>query len=415
MAGPTHSEQSITVAQALTVVAGNYRPVTATETVPLAEACGRILAGDIVAPIAVPTADNSAVDGYAFRHADLDGSALKIAGTAAAGHPYLYEIGVGEAVRIFTGGIMPWGADTAVAQEDASVAGQSLTVPRSIRTGENRRRAGEDIAAGAQILSAGTRIGPAAVGLLASVGIAEVAVRAKLRVAVFSTGDELRGDAGVLGPGQLHDSNRPVLLAMLGRLGIAATDLGILPDREDIIRIRLAEAAESHNAVICSAGMSVGDEDHVKPAVRALGALDFWSVAIKPGRPIAVGWIGPTSATTTPFFGLPGNPVAMIVTFLVIVRPALLRLSGADASAPRRFPVTADFHLPHTIGKREFLRCTLHDGDGQGLLARRFERGGSGVLSSVAGSEGLLEIGEEVAGIEPGQILPFIPFSSLGL
>lgn len=410
MAGPAHFEPSITVAQALTVIAGRYGPVAGSETVPLADACDRILTADVVAGIAVPAADNSAVDGYAFRHADLGGNALSVVGIAAAGHPYSDEIGPGEAVRIFTGAIMPRGADTVVAQEFATVTGRSVGIPAEIRAGDNRRRAGEDIAPGAHILSAGTRLGPAAIGLLASVGIDQVGVQTRLRVAVFSTGDELRGDAGALSAGQIHDSNRPVLLAMLGRLGIAATDLGILPDREDIITSRLAAAALSHDAVICSAGMSVGDEDHVKPAVRSLGALDFWSVAIKPGRPIAVGRIG-----DIPFFGLPGNPVAMIVTFLVMVRPALLRLSGADASAPRRFPVIADFAMARRAGKREFLRCTLHDADGLQLRARRFERGGSGVLSSVADSEGLLEVGEDIAGIEPGQILSFIPFSSLGL
>jgi len=415
MAGPVHFEPSITVAQALTVIAGQYSPVTGSETMPLADACGRILAEDIVAGIAVPAADNSAVDGYAFRHADLGRTALNIVGIAAAGHPYSHEIGTGEAVRIFTGAIMPEGADTVVAQEFATVTGQSLEVPVEIRAGDNRRRAGEDIAPGARILSAGGGLGPAAIGLLASVGVDRVSVRTRLRVAVFSTGDELRGDAGSLSAGQIHDSNRPVLLAILGRLGIAATDLGILPDREDIIRSRLAEAARSHDAVICSAGMSVGDEDHVKPAVRSLGALDFWSVAIKPGRPIAVGRIGPSGATARPFFGLPGNPVAMIVTFLVMVRPALLRLSGADIASPRRFPVTADFQLPRRAGKREYLRCTLHEAEEHRLLARRFERGGSGVLSSVADSEGLLEIGEDIAEIAPGMTLPFIPFSSLGL
>jgi molybdopterin molybdotransferase len=213
-----------------------------------------------------------------------------------------------------------------------------------------------------------------------------------------------------LSPGQIYDSNRPVLLTMLKHLGIAATDLGILPDQQPVIAARLAEAAQTHDAVVCSAGMSVGDEDHVKAAVRSLGVLDFWSVAIKPGRPIAVGKIG-----ETPFFGLPGNPVAMIVTFQTIVRPALLRLAGALAVEPRHFPVTADFQLARRTGKREFLRCTLHPGEGHNLLARRFERGGSGVLSSVADSEGLLEVAEEITEIAPGMTLPFIPFSSLGL
>jgi molybdopterin molybdotransferase len=254
------------------------------------------------------------------------------------------------------------------------------------------------------------RLGPAEIGVIASVGLAEIAVRAPLRLAVFSTGDELRDGAGSLSAGQIHDSNRPVLLAMLKGLGIAATDLGILPDRQDVIAAHLAAAAETHDAVICSAGMSVGDEDHVKPAIRSLGSLDFWSVAIKPGRPVAVGRIG-----GVPFFGLPGNPVAMIVTFQMIVRPALLRLAGAAITDPRRFPVTADFQLARKPGKREFLRCTLHQAEGHALHARRFARGGSGVLSSVADSEGLLDVAEDIAEITPGMTLPFIPFASLGL
>ena len=408
----SHPDKPISLAQALAILSDSYEPVTDIETVALGHAHGRILATDIAAPIAVPAADNSAVDGYAFRHADLvpAQTKLRIAGSAAAGHPYLQDVTAGEAVRIFTGAIIPPGADTVAPQEDVSVTGASVTVPSGLRLGENRRLAGEDIAKGACIRSMGERLGPAEIGLLASVGVAEVAVRAPLRLAVFSTGDELRDGAGPLGVGQIYDSNRPVLLAMLKGLGIAATDLGILPDRQDVIANRLAEAARSHDAVICSAGMSVGDEDHVKAAVRLLGALDFWSVAIKPGRPIAVGRIG-----AVPFFGLPGNPVAMIVTFLTIVRPALLRLAGAQAWSPRRFPVTADFHLMRRTGKREFMRCTLHDGEGHALLARRFARGGSGVLSSVADSEGLLEVGEDIAEIAPGMTLPFIPFPSLGL
>jgi molybdopterin molybdotransferase len=410
--GESHPDKPISLAQALAIIADSYEPFANVETVTLGDALGRILATDIVAPIAVPAADNSAVDGYAFRHADLASAEtkLRVVGIAAAGHPYLRDVTAGEAVRIFTGAVIPPGADSVAAQEDVSVAGATVTVPSGLRLGENRRPTGEDIAKGARIRSIGERLGPAEIGLLASVGIAEIAVRAPLRLAVFSTGDELREGAVPLGVGQIYDSNRPVLLAMLKGLGIAATDLGILPDRQGVIADRLAGAARSHDAVICSAGMSVGDEDHVKAAVRSLGALDFWSVAIKPGRPIAIGRIG-----AVPFFGLPGNPVAMIVTFLTIVRPALLRLAGAEAGSLRRFPVTADFHLTRRAGKREFLRCTLHDGEGHAVLARRFARGGSGVLSSVVDSEGLLEVAEGIAEIAPGMTLPFIPFSSLGL
>ena len=406
-------EASISLAEALTIIRRSYDPVAGVERVPIADGYRRIVATDIDAPIAVPAADNSAVDGYTFRHADLARSGettLRVAGTAAAGHPYRDRIDAGQAVRIFTGGIIPDGADSVAAQEDVRAVDRSVIIPAGLRLGENRRLAGEDIAIGARILSGGDRLGPAGIGILASVGLNTVEVRVPLRVAVFSSGDELRDGAGPLATGQIHDSNRPVLLAMLKGLGVAATDLGILPDRPDTIRERLAEASGDHDAVICSAGMSVGDEDHVKAAVRSLGTLDFWSVAIKPGRPIAIGRI-----VAVPFFGLPGNPVAMVVTFLTMVRPALLRLSGAHAENPRRFPVIADFSLSRRPGKREFLRCTLHETDGNSLLAQRFERGGSGVLSSIAHSEGLLEIAEDIAAIAPGTMLPFIPFSGLGL
>ncbi len=409
---PPH-KNSISLAEALTIVARNYRPMTGSEAIDLGSATNRILATDITAPIAVPAADNSAVDGYAFRRDDLapiGDTSFAIVGTAAAGHPYRGDIDRSQAVRIFTGAVMPRGADTVVAQENVSASANSVTISPGQPLGDNRRLAGEDIAFGSRIASAGVRLGPAEIGLLASVGIARAEVRRPLRVAVFSTGDELRDEAETLAAGQIHDSNRPVLLSLLTGLGILATDLGILPDNMDAIRTRLAEAAQSHDAVICSAGMSVGDEDHVKSAVRALGSLGFWSVAIKPGRPIAVGHIG-----DTPFFGLPGNPVAMIVTFSMIVRPAMLRLSGAKAEAPRRFPVTADFAMTRKAGYREFLRCTLHDGEGHTVLARRFPRSGSGVLSSVAASDGLLEIAEDLTEIVPGMTLPFIPFSELGL
>jgi molybdopterin molybdotransferase len=407
-----HDDAAIDLAEALAVVRRNYGPVAGTEAVALTDAYQRILSHDVIAPISVPGADNSAVDGYAFGHADLardDGTAFRVAGTATAGHPYVGPVRAGEAVRIFTGAVVPDGVDTIVPQEKTSADKETVTISAGPRLGDNRRLAGEDIAIGTRILSAGDRLGPAAIGVLASLGIAEIDVRMPLKVAVFSTGDELCEASATLAPGKIYDSNRPVLLAMLEGLGISATDLGILPDDEGTIRVRLSEAAADHDAVICSAGMSVGDEDHVKTAVRALGALDFWSVAIKPGRPIAIGQIA-----RTPFFGLPGNPVAMIVTFAMIVRPALLRLAGSQAVEPRRFPVIADFTLARRPGTREYLRCSLSEAGGR-LLAQRFQRAGSGVLSSVSGSEGLLEIAEDIVEIVPGMVLPFIPFSAFGL
>jgi molybdopterin molybdotransferase len=333
---------------------------------------------------------------------------LSIVGTVSAGHPFRGGIAPGEAVRIFTGAILPNGADTVVAQENVTTTGRRVAIPAGLTPGTNRRRAGEDASVGDTVVRAGDRLTPARIGLLASVGTKTISVFKPLRVAVFSTGDEIAD--GPLKPGQIHDSNRPVLLAMLSAAGIAATDLGILPDRADIIRDRLAEAARTHDAVACSAGMSVGDEDHVKGAVRALGALDFWSVAIKPGRPIAIGRVGDAA-----FFGLPGNPVAMVVTFSMIVRPALLRMAGAVFGEPPRFPVVADFALTRRPGFREFLRATLHPGDDGMLRTRRHPKSGSGVLSSVAGSDGFLEVAEDIAEIAPGMVLPFIPFSALGL
>ena len=403
----TSPDTPIRLAEALAFIAQNFKPAVGDETVALGEAAGRIAAADVTSAVSVPPADNSAVDGYAFGHADA-GATLRIVGTVSAGRLFPGGIAPGEAVRIFTGAILPNGADTVVAQENATTAGNRVTVPGGVAAGANRRLAGEDVSVGDTVVRAGDRLTPAKIGLLATVGTAKVSIFKPLRIAVFSTGDEIAD--GPLKPGQIHDSNRPVLLAMLRNLGVAATDLGILPDKAEVIRDRLAEAGRGHDAVICSAGMSVGDEDHVKGAVRALGALDFWSVAIKPGRPVAVGRIG-----ETPFFGLPGNPVAMIVTFSMIVRPALLGLSGARAIEPPRFPVTADFAIIRRPGYREFLRATLHLGDDGRVLARRHPRGGSGVLSSVAESDGLLDVAEELGEIAPGTVLPFIPFSTLGL
>jgi molybdopterin molybdotransferase len=403
---------TISLAEALAVIARNFHAATRIETVTIAAAQGRIVASDIVAPIAVPPADNSAVDGYAFRHGDLTrgGALLRIIGRSAAGHPFAGQVGPGEAVRIFTGAVMPGGADTVAMQENVSATPDSVAISVDMRPGDNRRFAGEDIAAGARVLSAGQSLGAAEIGILASLGMTRIAVRTSLRAAVFSVGDELIDGGKAPAAGQIHDSNRPMLLALLKSMGVGTTDLGILPDRQDVIGTELAKAEANHDAIVCSAGMSVGDEDHVKAAVAALGGLDFWSVAIKPGRPIAIGRIG-----AVPFFGLPGNPVAMIVNFLMIVRPALLRLSGATIRELRRFPVEADFSAKRKTGRREFIRCTLHETDDNRLLARRFQRDGSGVLSAVAASDGLLEIAEHIDEIAPGMRLPFIPFAGLGL
>jgi molybdopterin molybdotransferase len=407
-----HGDTAIGFDAALAMIDENYRTVAGVEQAPREAAHKRILAADIVAPIAVPPADNSAVDGYVFSHVALrpgGETEFRIAGTAAAGHPFKGTVKPKEAVRIFTGAVIPAGADTVAMQENVRLTEGTVTIPPGIQPGENRRMAGEDIAVGSTVLPAGKRLGAGDIGILASLGIAQIAVHAPLRVAVFSVGDELIGGGG-LGAAHIHDSNRPMLIALLNDMGMTATDLGILPDRIDSVRSQIAGAAKSHDAILCSAGMSAGGEDHVRAAVAALGQLYFSSVAIKPGRPVAAG-----RAAGVPFFGLPGNPVAAAVTFATLVRRALLLLSGAHDLEPRRYPVMADFSLNRKAGKREFLRCNLQQTPHGRLLATRFQRDGSGVLSSISGSEGLLEIAEDIETIAPGMILPFIPFAGFGL
>lgn len=404
---------TISLSKALALVEQGCAPVTEIEPVGLADADGRFLAEDIIAPIDVPAADNSAVDGYAVRYADpavTSDRRLALVGISAAGRPFGRGMEPGEAVRIFTGAIPPDGADAVAMQEEVERNGNFITAPAGLPAQANIRRAGEDIVAGSIVFAEGRGLGPVEIGMLASLGITQIAARRKLRVAVLSTGDELTDAGRERQPGAIYDANRPTLLALLARLGVAATDLGILPDREPDIAAALAAAAASHDAIVSSAGVSVGDEDHMRSVVGRLGGLQFSSVAIKPGRPVSFGHIGEAK-----FFGLPGNPGAMLIDFLLIARPGLLRLAGAAAGQPRRYPVTADFALKRKSGKTELIRCSLYAGDDGRLLARRFARGGAALLSSIAGSEGLVEVGESVGDITPGMILPFIPFSELGL
>lgn len=390
-----------------------WETVAGVEEMPLDAAHRRILAADIAAPIAVPAADNSAVDGYALRHADLGHgkeTRLKLVGTSAAGHLFAGGLGKGEAVRIFTGAVIPEGADTIAMQEDARRDGEAVFLPSELRVGANIRRAGEDIAPGACVFGAGRALDAADIGILASLGIARVPVRKKLRVAVFSTGDELALPGAARRNGQIYDANRPMLIALLANLGVDATDLGILADNRKTVEAALRDASGKYDAVVGSAGMSVGDEDHVRPALEALGEIDFWKIAIKPGKPIGVGRVGKAA-----FFGLPGNPVALVVAFVTVVRPALMRLAGAVAKPVRGFPVVADFTMHRRTGRREFLRATLQEDAAGRLTARSYPRGGSGILSSITGSDGLLDIREDVADIAPGMSLSFIPFAALGL
>ena len=305
---------------------------------------------------------------------------------------------------------MPPGADTVMMQEDCRREGEEVILRPGIKRGSNRRRAGEDVTAGATILEAGIRLRPQDIGLAAAIGRTNLEVARPLRVAVFSTGDELAEPGEPLPAGAIYDSNRFTLAALLGQLGCAVGDLGILPDRREEVQRALAAAASDHDSIITSGGVSVGEEDHVKSAVLALGRLHVWRLAIKPGRPIALGQIEDGSRQV-PFIGLPGNPVAAMVTFLRVVRPILLRLMGARDAGPRLYRVRAQFEHKKKKDRREFLRARLVTESDGSLIAVKFPREGAGILSSLVEAEGLVELPESLTRLEPGSMVDFLPFN----
>lgn len=412
--------------EALELLARRVAPAVGIETVPLRAADRRVLAEDVTATRDVPPHDNAAVDGYAVRHGDLDPkgeSRLPLAGRTAAGHPLDHPATPGHAVRVFTGAAMPEGLDTIFMQEDcreesAEDGAVRVVLPAGLAAGANRRKRGEDVAAGAVILTRGMRLRPQDVGLAASVGRRALAVHRPLRAAVFSTGDEIRDPGEATPPGCVYDANRYTLMALLEGLGCAVTDLGILRDDAATVRAALAKAAATHGVIVTSGGMSVGEEDHVRAAVEALGSLHFWRLAIKPGRPIALGRIRRGGAAegegeAVPFIGLPGNPVAMMVTFLRIARPVVLRLMGATDTTPHLFRVRADFEHRKKPARREWVRARLAiDGEGR-LVARKFPHAGAGILSSLVAADGLVELPEALTRLRPGSTVDFLPFSEV--
>ncbi len=406
------AERLLTAAQALDLLDQRMAPATASKTLTLRQARGRVLAADVVSDHDVPPHDNSAVDGYAFAFADLEpegDSRLRLAGRAAAGQLPEGAGGGGRALRIFTGAMMAPGCDSVAMQEDCRVEGQTVIVPAGLARGANRRLAGENIRRGDRILSAGQRLRPQDIGLAASVGRAELEVYRPLRVAIFSTGDEIREPGDELGPAGIFDANRYLLMGLLDGLGVTLSDLGILPDRLDEVRQNLAAAARDHDLLITSGGVSVGDEDHVRLAVEELGRLHFWKLAIKPGRPLALGQVGPV-----PFVGLPGNPVAAMVTFLRFARPLILRLGGCNDITPALFRVTADFDYKKKPERREYVRARLARLADGSLVARPFEPSGSGILRSMVEADGLVELPEEMSELRAGSVVDFLPFNEVG-
>ena len=401
----------MSVDEAVSIIGSRIDAVTDTEWVDLAEADGRILGVDIKAPLALPPFTNSAVDGYAVRGADLPRDteqAFPIAGRIQAGASASAAIAAGEAVRILTGAPMPAGADTVFMQEDVRIdqAGK-VVLPPGLKAGANVRPVGEDTPAGHSALLAGRQLRPQDIALIAAFGLTRIEVKRRLRIAVFSTGNEVVSPGAPRGAAQLFDSNRFMMTAMLKRLGCEVSDLGILRDDRTSLASALKEAAGSHDLILTSGGVSTGEEDHVKAAVESVGTLVLWRMAIKPGRPVAMGIIG-----GTPFIGLPGNPVASFVTFTYVVRPTVLALAGTVQKRPVPVPVRAAFSYKKKIGRREYVRVSLRKGEG-GLEAVKFPREGAGLLSSLVDTDGLVELGEEVTTVEPGQTVGFLDYSSL--
>ena len=406
-----HGGRLMRTAEALDLLARSVVRVTVAEPVPLTRALARILAEDVVSPHDVPPHENSAVDGYAVFFDDLDAerdTVLPVSGRASAGHPLDGPAPRGKAVRIFTGAPMPEGMDSVMMQEDCELEGERVVLRPGLKRGANRRLRGEDITAGSTVLSAGLRLRPQDLGQAAAVGRAELMVSRPLRVALFSTGDELREPGTTLEAGCIYDSNRTTIHGLLTGLGCAVDDLGILEDDPETLRAALQDASEGHDLVVTSGGVSVGEEDHVKAAVEALGRLHLWRLAIKPGRPIALGQIG-----SVPFVGLPGNPVAVMVTFLNIVRPMILRMMGGTGLTPHHFRVPADFSHKKKKDRREWVRARLVSDGGTGWRAVKFPRQGAGILSSLVEAEGLVELPEEMTALEPGTLVDFLPFSEV--
>lgn len=412
-----HDKDRLSHDEAVSLLRSRVRVLTHEEKAVLEKAVGRVLAADVRAERPIPLHTNSAVDGYAFAFASYDakaGSEFDVIGRAAAGHPFRGPIAAGSAIRILTGAMVPKGVDTVVMQEDVQRhdgSGTSrITVPPKLKRGANVRAAGEDVDEGEVLLSRGHTLRPQDLAALASAGIGEVRVCRPLRVGVFSTGDEIVRPGKPLAPGQVYDANAPMLAALVKTAGAEAVDLGIMPDDAATVRSRLQDAAGKFDVLITSGGASRGEEDHVVRTLDEIGRRHLWQIAIKPGRPMTFGQIGDTI-----FIGLPGNPVAVFVCFLLYAWPLLVALSGAAWPEPRRLRLKSAFALPgKKTGRREYWRGMLKE-DADGLRVDKFARDGSGLITSLRLADGLIEADESLGAVEIGDEVTFIPLANYGI
>lgn len=403
--------KALPVATACAVIEQCIYPIAKTEGVALRQALGRVLARDIISPIDVPPHDNSAMDGWAVRASDLNATAqtrLMPVGTALAGQAYAGSVQPGQTVRIMTGAVMPDGCDTVVIQEVARQDGASILIPPGQSAGQNRRLRGEDLTAGLPALVAGRSLGPADLGLLASIGVAEVPVQRRLRVAFFSTGSELRSLGQPLDPGCIYDSNRYTLHGLLSRLGVELIDMGVVTDSPEALEAAMRTASEQADAVISSGGVSVGEADYTRAVMNRLGEVAFWTIAMRPGRPMAFGRIA-----NAWYFGLPGNPVAVMITFLFFVRDALIRLSGASPRPVLPLRVRSLAPLRKRPGRTEYQRATVEVGPDGLLQAQITGNQGSGVLRSMSQANALIVLHHDQGDVAAGDWVDAIGFEGL--
>ncbi len=411
-------DRRLSVAEARAAIAGALQPITATEVVPLLGALGRVLGADVISPIDVPAHDNSAMDGYAFAGDDLLAAApthLRVAGTVFAGAPFAGRTGAGDCLRIMTGAVMPGGLDTVVPHELCRVEGDRVLIePGAIRAGENRRRRGEDLAAGKPALRTGRVITPADMGLVASLGLGRIEVFRRLRVALFSTGDELRTLGQVLDPGCVYDSNRYSLAGALQRLGMEVVDLGVAADDPAALESTLRRAMDEADVVLTSGGVSMGDADHTRAVLARMGEVAFWKVAMRPGRPFAFGPLRRAAGVVpTWLFALPGNPVAALVTFYAFAREALLRLAGAT---PRPLPMLqarSTTAIRKRPGRTEFQRAIVEPAPDGGWQVRLAGSQGAGILRSMSEANALLVLGHEQGSVAQGEAVDVWLFDGL--
>ena len=399
--------------EAMALLRERVRPVVDAETVPLAEALGRVLAEDVIAPRDIPAFANAAMDGIAVRHADLAADAetvLPVVMTIFAGD-VPEALPEGAAARIFTGAPMPAGADTCIMQEDVVFEGDVVRIPPGAKKGINVRPAGEDQQAGKPVVTAGTQLRGPELAAIASAGQGEVSVFRPLKVALVSSGNEIVRPGTPWAPGRIYDANHFILRGAMAGLPVEIIDMGILPDEREAVEAAFRRAAEVADVIVTSAGVSQGEADYMAETVARLGHLHAWRLAIKPGKPIAFGQIGDVVV-----LGLPGNPVAAFVTFLMYGWPVLSRLAGCTWREPERMVLPAGFEMPkRKQGRREFLRgWTETDGQGR-TVVRRFPKDGSGLISSAVAATGLIELTEEMASVAPGDPVRFIPFGAFGI